>query len=82
MDYSEADQKLANEMLNAGVKDGADEILGIDTSTMDPKTVRKLLVKKGILKKAMGGEIKKMRKGGVVNTTKSIRLNPITGEPI
>jgi len=66
MDYSEADQKLANEMLNAGVKDGADEILGIDTSTMDPKTVRKLLVKKGILKKAMGGEIKKMKDGGDV----------------
>ena len=31
----------------------------------------------GVIKK-----IKRMRKGGVVNTTKSIQLNPMTGEPI
>ena len=29
-----------------------------------------------------GGKVKKMRNGGSVNTTKSIQLNPKTGEPI
>jgi len=32
--------------------------------------------------KKYGGAIRKMRKGGVVNTTRSIQLSPITGEPI
>ena len=65
INYSDADQKLANEMLGYGEKRGADEILGIDTETMDPKKVRKLLVKKGILPKNNGGVVK-MNMGGVI----------------
>ena len=29
-----------------------------------------------------GGKVQRMRRGGVVNTTRSIQLSPITGEPI
>jgi len=29
-----------------------------------------------------GGKVQRMRKGGVVNTTRAMQLNPITGEPI
>ena len=29
-----------------------------------------------------GGKVQKMKDGGVVNTTRSIQLSPITGEPI
>ena len=35
-----------------------------------------------IKKMRYGGKVQRMRRGGVVNTTRSIQLSPITGEPI
>ena len=61
-----AEDKLADDLLRAGEKRGADEILGIDTENMSPSKVRKLLKEKGIKGLAEGGSVKKMNNGGAV----------------
>lgn len=54
-----SNDKLADDLAKAGEKRGVDEILGVDTEPMSIKQIRKLLVKKGILPRAM-------KMGGVV----------------
>ena len=63
-----AQEKLENEILKTGEKRGVDEILGMDTEAMSVKQIRKLLVKKGVLSKAMGGKVtSEFRMGGKVD---------------
>ena len=62
-----AEDKLADDLLRAGEKRGADEILGIDTENMSPSKVRKLLKEKGIEGLAKGGSVKEFRNGGRVS---------------
>ena len=59
MSSTDAQEKLADDILKTGEKRGADEILGINTDAMSVKQIRKLLVNKGILPR-------KMNMGGVV----------------
>ena len=60
MSSTDAQEKLADDILKTGEKRGADEILGINTDAMSVKQIRKLLVNKGILPR-------KMNMGGVVS---------------
>jgi len=48
-----SNDKLADDLAKAGEKRGVDEILGVDTEPMSVRQIRKLLVKKGILPRAM-----------------------------
>lgn len=50
-----ASNKLADDLLRAGEKRGADEILGMDTENMSPSKVRRLLKNKGIKGLQEGG---------------------------
>ena len=50
-----ASNKLADDLLRAGEKRGADEILGMDTENMSPSKVRRLLKNKGIKGLEEGG---------------------------
>ena len=59
MSSTDAQEKLADDILKTGEKRGADEILGINTDAMSVKQIRKMLVNKGILPR-------KMNMGGVV----------------
>ena len=59
MSSTDAQEKLADDILKTGEKRGADEILGINTDAMSVKQIRKLRVNKGILPR-------KMNMGGVV----------------
>ena len=59
MSSTDAQEKLADDILKTGEKRGADEILGINTDAMSVKQIRNLLVKKGVLPR-------KMNMGGVV----------------
>jgi len=55
------------------------------TSSQEEERAEKAKGKKfgGEIKKMKdGGKVQKMKDGGVVNTTRSIQLSPITGEPI
>jgi|TARA_R100000149_G_scaffold65036_1_gene38319 hypothetical protein len=55
--HSEKMEKIADELLKAGEKRGADEILGVNTERLSPSKLRSMLRKKGVLKKAKGGLI-------------------------
>lgn len=57
VDDEKALNKLADDLLRAGEKRGADEILGMDTENMSPAKVRRLLKKKGIKGLAEGGSV-------------------------
>ena len=59
MSSTDAQEKLADDILKTGEKRGPDEILGINTDAMSVKQIRKMLVNKGILPR-------KMNMGGVV----------------
>jgi hypothetical protein len=63
---SKAEDKLADDLLRAGEKRGADEILGIDIEGMSPSKIRKLLKEKGVKGLAEGGAVE-FRNGGKVN---------------
>ena len=89
-----ASNKLADDLLRAGEKRGADEILGMDTENMSPAKVRRLLKNKGIKGLEEGGmaisdaDIASVRRafgsrggsGGSISDTDIARLEAFLGK--
>ena len=78
------DKKIANKVLP--LDEPYNDSLGFRKNGSASKrqilSIMKHLQKMRPINKAMGGKVQKMRDGGAVNTTRSVQINPFTGEPI